>query len=131
METVRVLVVDDDQSTRFFLTSLLTRKKFVVDEAAGGKEALEKASFNRPDIILLDVTMPQMDGFETCRQLKKNDKTKDIPIIFCTARQAGEVVAENVDFDGYLEKPFEIDVLCKKIAEVLETDKARKQPPSL
>jgi len=129
METVRVLVVDDDQSTRFFLTSLLVRKKFMVDEAASGKEALEKAALNPPDVILLDVTMPKMNGFETCRQLKNEDKTRGIPVIFCTARQAGEVVAENVDFAGYLEKPFEIDTLCEKITEVLEGDKAKKQSP--
>ncbi|MFH1505111.1 MAG: response regulator [Candidatus Omnitrophota bacterium] len=120
MKNLKILIVDDNESVRFLLGSLLRQRRFVVEEADSGKQALKKAVLSRPDIILLDVTMPQMDGFKVCRQLKKMLETKDIPVIFCTAQPIREIINAGIEFDGYMEKPFDIDELCKEITKILK-----------
>jgi CheY-like chemotaxis protein len=90
---LKVLIVDDKESVREALKSGLSRKNvFVVEEAENGKEALEKLARNKPDIILLDVTMPVMDGFQTYRELRENQETKNIPVIFLSARPYKDIV---------------------------------------
>ena len=80
-----VLIVDDMPANLGVLTSHLERQGYIAVVAQGGEEGVERAEFVRPDLILLDVMMPGVDGFETCRRLKANPVTRDIPVIFMTA----------------------------------------------
>ena len=89
----RVLLVDDSATILMMEKMILLRGPYDVTTARDGMEALEKAKAEHPDLILLDVVMPRMDGFETCRRLRQQAETRDIPVIFVTTR--GE--SENVD----------------------------------
>src|SRR5437868_9524134 len=80
-----ILIVDDMPANLGVLTSHLERQGYVAVVAQGGEEGIARANFVRPDLILLDVMMPGMDGFETCRQLKASFRTRDIPVVFMTA----------------------------------------------
>jgi signal transduction histidine kinase len=80
-----ILIIDDMPANLGVLTSHLERQGYVAVVAQGGEEGVERAEFVRPDLILLDVMMPGVDGFETCRRLKANEHTRDIPVIFMTA----------------------------------------------
>jgi signal transduction histidine kinase len=80
-----ILIVDDMPANLGVLTSHLERQGYIAVVAQGGEEGVERAEFVRPDLVLLDVMMPGLDGFETCRRLKANAATRDIPVIFMTA----------------------------------------------
>jgi CheY-like chemotaxis protein len=82
----RVLLVDDSATILMMEKMILLRGPYEVTTARDGMEALEKAREERPDLILLDVVMPRMDGFETCRRLREQNETRDIPVIFVTTR---------------------------------------------
>jgi CheY-like chemotaxis protein len=117
---INILVVDDDQEIRDVLRSLLIDKKFSVDEACNGKQALAKIAQDMPDIIILDIVMPQMCGIETSRRLRENPQTKNIPIIFCTGKQIEEIKQHKTDIDEYLNKPFRFDEFYEKVHKVLK-----------
>jgi DNA-binding response OmpR family regulator len=122
---LKVLIVDDKESVREALKSGLSKKNvFVVEEAEDGKEALEKLARNKPDIILLDVTMPVMDGFQTYRELRENQETKNIPVIFLTARPYKDIV-QNIPLsvDEYIEKPFNCEELYARINKIVKSEK--------
>src|SRR5688500_4739160 len=80
-----ILIVDDMPANLGVLTTHLEREGYVAVVAQGGEEGIERAAFVQPDLILLDVMMPGMDGFEACRRLKADEQTRDIPVIFMTA----------------------------------------------
>jgi signal transduction histidine kinase len=84
-EARTVLIIDDMPANLGVLTGHLERQGFIAVVAQGGEEGMERAAYVRPDLILLDVMMPELDGFETCRRLKANPLTADIPVIFMTA----------------------------------------------
>jgi putative two-component system response regulator len=84
--TPLILVVDDEQKNLQVLGNLLAEKKYRLDFATNGEEALDLAKSYSPDLILLDVMMPKIDGFEVCEKLKKEKITQNIPIIFITAK---------------------------------------------
>jgi two-component system, sensor histidine kinase and response regulator len=81
----RILVADDVRANRDLLRDLLERERFVVDEAEDGLAALERVATSPPDVVLLDLQMPRMDGFEACRKLKANPETASIPVLLVTA----------------------------------------------
>lgn len=122
-KNLKILIVDDEKGVRETLNFVLTRKRYVVEEAENGKDALKKISKNKPDIILLDAMMPVMDGFETCRRLRANIDTQNIPIIFCSATHINEAKSGKVKVDDYIEKPFTVANLCKKIDTLLKNKK--------
>ena len=107
--TARVLVVDDLEPNVKLLEAKLRAEYFDVLGAYSGQEALELAAREKPDIILLDVMMPGMDGFETCRQLKANPETMHIPVVMVTAldQQADRIVGLEAGADDFLTKPVE------------------------
>jgi DNA-binding response OmpR family regulator len=117
---MKILIVDDDSNARKMLNYTLTRRGYRVEEAGNGREALEKIAEDKPDIILLDAMMPIMDGFKTCRRLRANPDTRNIPIIFCTGTHIDKVKEGKIKVDDYMEKPLSIDKLCKKIDKILE-----------
>lgn len=118
----KILIVDNDTETRNILGSILTRKKFIVEKAGNGKEALEKIKKNKPDLILLDYIMPVMDGFETWGHLKSNPQTQNIPIILCTTTHIEKGKDGRIKVNDYLEKPFTIEEVCKKINKILKNN---------
>lgn len=117
MRKIKILIVDDDKEIRGLFCDILTRRNFVVKEAGNGKEGVESAIQEKPDLIILDVMMPVMNGFEAARCLKSNRETQNIPIIFCTATHADEVKHNG---DDYLEKPVKLEELFKKIDRIVK-----------
>ena len=106
-QTGTVLVVDDDRNAVDILHRLLTKEGFTVHCAAGGREALAQAAAHPVDVILLDVMMPDMDGFQVCEALRKNEATREIPIILLTAKDDMEtrVVGMRLGVSEFLTKP--------------------------
>ena len=107
--TARVLVVDDLEPNVKLLEAKLRAEYFDVVSAYSGQEAVDTAISDQPDIILLDVMMPGMDGFEACRRIKENPETMHIPIVMVTAldQQTDRVVGLEAGADDFLTKPVE------------------------
>jgi len=118
----KIMLADDDQTIRLLVNATLRSDAYELIEASDGEEALTLARQELPDLILLDVTMPKVDGFEVCRRLKADPKTKDIRIIMLTARaqDADREQGETLGADGYFTKPFSPLALLGKIGEVLD-----------
>jgi len=127
---INVLVVDDETNIRNILDLRLTMKKiFNVEHADSGQKVFEKIKEKKPDIILLDIMLPDMDGFEICAKIKKQEETKDIPVIFLTAKNKTEDVikAIRVGVDDYIVKPYEFDELFYQMIKVLDSTKGVKR----
>lgn len=116
-----VLIVDDEWSIRECIGYVLREKGFTVENAENGKVALQKIMRNRPDIIILDFTMPQMDGLQVCNHLKKHPDTQDIPIIFLSAHKHIEQLIKDMPGAAvkYLEKPYDLKYLLEQIESLL------------
>jgi PAS domain S-box-containing protein len=112
-----VLIVDDMPANLSVMVESLEDQGFRVLVALDGLEALERAEFSRPDLILLDVKMPGIDGYETCRRLKSNSDTSDIPVIFMTSMSATADVVEGLAAGGvdYVTKPIRVDEVVARI----------------
>lgn len=122
MSNKKILVVDDEKDFLKVITYRLKKAGYEVITASNGKECIERAKRFSPDIIILDIMMPELDGLVVTLKLKSIDKTKDIPIIICTAVKAGEdkVVAQNLGVADYYKKSDEIGNLITKIRRVLQ-----------
>ncbi|MFN2389453.1 MAG: response regulator transcription factor [Actinomycetota bacterium] len=105
----RILVCDDDPSILTFVEVNLELEGYEVYSASGGEEAVRIATSERPDLVILDVMMPRMDGYEACERLKQDDSTKDIPVIFLSARaqQADIERGQACGVSDYITKPFD------------------------
>lgn len=117
---IKVLIVDDEASIRRSLIRFLILKGFTVEEAKNGVEALAMVSQYKPDIIILDGRMPEMDGLEACRRLKANSETKNIPVLFSTGTHAREAQLGTIPIDDYILKPYSLDAMYEKITKMLE-----------
>jgi two-component system OmpR family response regulator len=114
-----LLVVDDEENLRSMLAAALQHSQFTVTTAGNGREALELIPVARPDLVLLDVMMPDLDGFEVCRRLRAaGDRT---PVLFLTARDATEDKVRGLTLGGddYLQKPFSLEELVARAHAVL------------
>lgn len=113
----KILVVDDETELLKALSIRLKTSGYEVITASDGQEGLEKAKSLNPDLIVLDVLMPKMDGYEACRMLKFDEKYKSIPIIMLTAKaqDIDKVMGKKVGADDYITKPFETQDLIDKI----------------
>ncbi len=118
-----ILHVEDDTETRRLYGTFLARAGFHVVEAANGQEALERASALTPDLILMDLAMPEMDGLEATRRLKADERTRHIPILALSAHgyRAHLREASAAGCDGYIVKPCSGPVLVRTVLETLET----------
>jgi len=107
MNRKKVLVVDDSPTDRMNLENILNKAGFQVSTAESGAVALEWVKTNVPDCILLDIIMPDVDGYRTCRALKKSDATKHVPVIFVSSKKeaADRMWAERQGCNGYIVKP--------------------------
>ena len=124
-----VLLVDDNPVNIELLVQTLKSQHFNIFTASSGKMALEIAHENKPDLILLDVVMPEMDGFETCRKLKTSDVTCNIPIIFITAKTEQEDIENGFLAGGveYIPKPFKVNEVYNRIRTHLLLGSQKKQ----
>ncbi|HET7225601.1 MAG TPA: response regulator [Candidatus Eisenbacteria bacterium] len=117
----RILVVDDEIYIVHILDFSLGMEGYEVLTALDGEQALEKARAEHPDLIVLDIMMPKLDGYETCKLLKAGDDTKDIPVILLSAK--GRNVDQKVGFeagaDDYITKPFSPRKLVERINAIL------------
>ena len=118
----KILVVDDDLILRKVLQNSLEQKGYQVISVGSGKEALAKFNQDIPDIIVSDVSMPDMDGFEFCRQLRSQTSGKLIPFIFLSAKNELEdrIQGHTIGADSYLTKPFEMKELLAHIEALIE-----------
>ena len=117
----RVLVIDDEAAIRLLCRVNLEAEQMVVDEAADGRAGLEQARNTRPDVILLDVMMPGLDGWQVAEELVADERTKDIPIVFLTARADFRDRERGLQAGGiaYLTKPFNPVELAALIEDLL------------
>ena len=117
----RVLIVDDDIEIMDWLSMDLQMSGFCIDSATDGLSGLQKAQNGNYDIIILDVMMPNMDGFEVCKNIRKSAKTKNIPIILLTAKGTIEdkITGFGSGADDYLVKPFDIQELLVRMRALL------------
>jgi len=121
MEKKRILLVDDEEDLRKILKFRLEATGYDVSEAADGQEGLNKARSDSPDLIILDLMLPKIDGFKICRMLKFDEKYKHIPVIMFTARaqEKDKEIGKEMGADAYITKPFEPGILLGKIKELL------------
>lgn len=117
----KILVVDDEQDLIEFVKIRLEANNYDVDIAYDGEEALKAINKSTPDLIILDIVLPKLDGYKVCELIKKDAKTADIPVIMFTARDQKEdiILAQKAGADGYICKPFDAHVLLAKIIESL------------
>jgi len=117
----KILIAEDERDIRDLIEFTLTYAGHEVIKAANGAEAVDLAPQVKPDLILLDVRMPRMTGYEACRTLKSMDDVKDIPVIFLSAK--GQQNEKDTGLDAgaydYILKPFAPDYLTRRIAEIL------------
>ena len=119
----RILVVDDDENILNLERTILEQKGFDVTAAGGGAEALRLLEDRTFDLVLLDVMMPEVDGFTVCRRIKDDPRLKDVPVIFLTAKGGGEALAEGFESGAimYINKPFTANKLLTIVHTMLES----------
>lgn len=117
----KILIVDDELDTLFILRKALESENYQVIEASSGQEAIEITLSSHPDLILLDLMMPGMDGIEVCRILKDENFTSHIPIIMLTAKGDVDEKIEGIETgaDDYVTKPFDLGELRARIKMIL------------
>ena len=126
-----ILVVEDDAAIRLGLRKSLTFDGFRVVDAADGEEGLELAFSSRPDLIVLDVMLPKLNGFELCRTIRKHDRTT--PIIFLTAKEQemDKLVGFDQGADDYITKPFSVRELVARIKAALRRTQTVEEAPTV
>ncbi len=122
MAKKRILVVDDERDLVEMLSVRLKANGYEVFVAQDGQEGLDQARSLKPDLIILDLMLPKLDGYKICRMLKFDEEYKQIPIILFTARaqKVDAILGKEVGADAYITKPFEAEILLSKIVELLK-----------
>jgi len=118
---LKVLLVDDFEDTRLFLRLALEDHGFIVTEAENGQRAVENATREKPDVILMDLAMPLMDGFAAAKLIRQNEQLKNVPLIAITAHQESDfrIGARDAGFDAYVTKPIDVNWLKELIDGLL------------
>ena len=124
----KILIVDDVMSNVLLLKVLLTNEKFAIATASNGRQALEQVDKENPDLVLLDVMMPDMSGFEVAQHLKANPKTADIPIIFLTALNSTTDIVKGfqVGANDFISKPFNKEELIIRVTHQISLVAAKR-----
>ena len=124
----KILVVDDEAYIVHILEFSLTMEGYDVVTAFDGEEAISKAEREAPDLIVLDIMMPRLDGYETCRRLKSAEKTKHVPVILLSAkgRSIDQRIGLDAGADEYITKPFSPRKLVERISAHIGQQKAPK-----
>ena len=125
-----VLVVDDEPEIRLLVQRTFEARGYAVETAADGQEAVEKAEASLPDLVLLDAMLPRLHGFEACRRLKANPRTRPLPVIMMTAVYRGwrfaQDVRESYGAEDYVEKPFRLEDLVRRAEAAIDATAARR-----
>ena len=118
MKKGKILVVEDEESLLMLERILLSSKGYSVTGVMDGKAAMAEIGANPPDLVILDIMLPEMDGFEVCRQIKENPATSAIPVVMLTAKKSNQDVTRGMEVgaDAYITKPFK----SAKVIEVIE-----------
>lgn len=118
----KILVIEDDESLREILSDVLEAKGYSVVTSKDGLEGLRKAYVELPDLVILDIMLPELSGLEVCKRLKKDTQMKNIPIIYLTAKDqvTDKLLGLESGAEIYLTKPFDVDVLLTKIETLLK-----------
>ncbi|MBN2297644.1 MAG: response regulator [Deltaproteobacteria bacterium] len=122
----KILIVDDEPANIKVLGEMLMYD-YQISFASNGPEAIELAKSNLPDLILLDIVMPEIDGYNVCRQLKEDESTEKIPVVFITAKNAEEDEKKGFDLGAvdYITKPFSLSVVQARVKTHLELKRHR------
>jgi len=117
----KILIVEDEESLLKLESILLTSKGYDVRGVPNGRLALEAIAEEKPDLILLDIMLPEIDGFEVCRRVKEDPETRNIPVVMLTAKKTREDMAkgEKVGADWYITKPFKSAMVIETIQRFL------------
>jgi len=128
----RILIVDDEPDIREILEYNLEQAGYKVSKAKNGEEAVEKAKKNKPDLILMDIMMPKMDGVEACRQIREDKSLDNTIVAFLTARgeEFTEIASLEVGGDDFIQKPVKPKVLLSRIKALLRRSKIGKSEPA-
>lgn len=126
MPRKRILVIEDQDSLLKLESILLTAKGFEVKAVADGQGALDALNEEFPDLVLLDIMLPDLDGFEICRRIKEDPENRHVPVIIVTAKKTREDMdlGKKVGADAYITKPFKSAMLIESIQRLL----AKKEP---
>ncbi|HEX8435734.1 response regulator [Archangium sp.] len=126
MPQPKVTIVDDDRDTRELLSLALESEGFEVTAAANGLRLIASLQLKRPDVILMDVNMSWIDGFELCKAVKKNEQFRDIPVVFVSGRGEPEDRRRGVEAGAadYFVKPLDLNVLIKRLRALIPTPAA-------
>ncbi|MBN1288527.1 MAG: response regulator [Actinobacteria bacterium] len=124
-----VLVIDDDPTILNVIRMILETNSYRVQEALSGEGGFTAAKEVRPDAILLDIMMPDLDGFELCRRLKLDEECRDIPVIFVTAKTAPEHLRKGLSLgaSGFVTKPFTVRKLVGEVAAAIDAARKKEQ----
>ncbi|AOF81297.1 MULTISPECIES: PleD family two-component system response regulator [unclassified Methyloversatilis] len=120
MAIKRIMVVDDSPTERHVLNDFLTRKGFEVIIAENGEQAIEKAKAEKPDLILMDVVMPGVNGYQATRTITREDSTRDIPVIMCTSKDlpTDRIWGMRQGALDYMVKPVNLEELLGRIQQL-------------
>ncbi|MFZ2269393.1 MAG: response regulator [Azonexus sp.] len=118
MPVKNILVVDDSPTERFFVVDLLTKAGYLVSTAENGEEGIAKAKAEKPDLILMDVVMPGLNGYQATRTLTRDEATKGIPVIVCTSKgqETDKIWGLRQGAVDYLVKPLNPEELLQRVA---------------
>ncbi len=121
MDKLQILIVDDEEGIRLLVREILVHKYGVL-EARDGQEAIDMANKHKPDLILMDILMPNVSGYDACSTIKTNPATKRIPVVMVTAigYELNKKLAKSVGADGYLTKPFLEEELLDTVSKFLK-----------
>ena len=124
----KILIAEDERDIRELVNFSLQFGGFAVVQAANGAEAVEQAQKELPDLILMDVRMPKMTGYEACRQMKSMPELRDIPVVFLSAKGQESEIQTGLEAgaEEYILKPFAPDELVKQVQAVLDRVAARR-----
>lgn len=127
MQAATILLIDDNKLNARMIDLILKNDNFLVISTTSGKEGLELAAEKNPDLILLDIMMPEMDGFEVCRHLKASEITRDIPVIFLTSKSDSDGLVKGFELGAadYVTRPFNRTELLARLRTHLALKKSR------
>ena len=118
----QILVVDDDREWNFLLKVMMEQAGFKIEQAYNGKDALDKIAQTKPDLLVLDITMPIMDGFEVCKVLREKPETKELPIVILTSYTQPEDILKGKSYQvkRYLLKPCPPELVIQNVRDIFE-----------
>jgi len=121
MAVRKILVVDDSPTDLVNIKNIVTEAGYIVVTATDGKDAVEKAKVEKPDLIFMDIIMPDMDGYAACRLLSNESATKDIPVVFVTSKKqkADKLWAQMQGGKAFITKPYTADAIIDQLKAFL------------